>query len=144
MSGWDFKREIPSADGAGSFWTDGRLAENFLAGIQLGVESRDGFARHEGMHGTCEGFVYFMGIGDPYVTHVKVGFTNGNPSARMKSLQTGCPFPIRLLGFVLGNRGQEAELHRVLEEYRATGEWFVFSEYVEAVVRNQLEAEMFA
>lgn len=143
MSGWTFTRERP-APGGGFYWTDGRVAENHLAGLRIGTERRNDFTSLSGLYGACEGFVYFIAIGDPYITHVKIGFTNDSPFSRLKSLQTGCPFPMRVLGFILGNKAHEAELHRVLADDRTTGEWFAFSDRVEAIVRDQLEAEVFA
>lgn len=126
------------------FWTDGRISENFLAGVQCGAETKRNFGNYEGVYGPCEGFVYFIAIGAPYISHVKVGFTAGDPKARMASLQTGCPYPMSLLGFVLGNRAQEAELHQVFEEYHTVGEWFEFAPQVETNIRYLLEGGHFA
>ncbi|MBB5709317.1 GIY-YIG nuclease family protein [Sphingomonas xinjiangensis] len=89
--------------------------------------------------GMAEGFVYFIGIGSPYVTHVKIGFTAGDPAARLASLQTGCPFKMEMLGFVFGTKSQEAELHHVFSDSRCMGEWFEFEPFVETNVRHILE-----
>lgn len=137
---FDWKREWRDSEGY-LIWSDGMSAENFLRGIQLGMETRQSFVHHENVYGPCEGFVYFIAIGDPYITHVKIGFTRANPYARLSDLQTGCPFPMRMLGFILGCMAQERELHNVLGDYRAQGEWFSFSDYVERTVRGLLESE---
>lgn len=137
---FDWKREIPHPDG-GFIWTDGMSADNFLRGMQIGVEGKDTFQHRDNVYGPCEGFVYFIAIGDPYITHVKIGFTRSNPYARLADLQTGCPFPMRMLGFILGCMAQERELHDVLRDYRVQGEWFSFGEYVERTVRGLLESE---
>jgi hypothetical protein len=122
-------------------WTSADCARNFLAGVQLGVESLANLESRETSFGPSTGFVYFAAIGDPYITHVKIGFTSKNPVARLRNLQTGCPFKMRLLGFVFGNEGREIDLHDVLENYRCEGEWFAWSEYVERIVRDQLDRE---
>ena len=89
----------------------------------------------------AEGFVYFAVIGDPYPTHVKVGFTTNDPEKRVRGMQTGCPFKIRLLGYVFGTQYREDELHCVLEYYRGLGEWFEYSDYVARVIEGELSAE---
>lgn len=88
----------------------------------------------ETIYGPVTGSVYFITIGEPYPTHVKIGFTRGNPRQRLKDLQTGCPFPLSMHGHVPGCMDMEAELHRVLHEYRCMGEWFAFDGYAELVV----------
>lgn len=92
-------------------------------------------------YGPATGFVYFITIGDPYPTHVKVGYTKKNPLARMRDLQTGCPFKMNMLGFAFGNQPMETQLHDVFEDYRKEGEWFEFSDYVARNVDHILTAE---
>lgn len=121
-------------------WSRSQVADNFVRGVQVGVQQYSDMIA-ETVYGPATGFVYFVAIGDPYITHVKVGFTAKNPWARVRDLQTGCPFKMQLLGFVFGCRGMEAELHDVLGDDRCEGEWFAWSEYVERIVRDQLEAE---
>ena len=123
-------------------WTEERFADNFIRGCQLGMHSWGDVAAYEaGAYGTATGFVYFIVIGDPYLTHVKVGFTRKNPFARMANLQTGCPFKMRMLGYVFGNEAMEAELHDVLENYRKEGEWFEYSDYVARVIDGERTSE---
>lgn len=125
-------------------WTERDLAENFVRGVEVGA-NQFGNYYHECNcnlnYGQPTGFVYFVGIGDPYITHVKIGFTSKHPSTRIKSLQTGCPFKIKMLGFVFGNPDLEHELHDVLRDDRAAGEWFAWTEHVEKIVKDQLESE---
>lgn len=64
--------------------------------------------------------VYFLRAG-PFV---KVGRTSGHPSTRIAQLQTGCPFPIELIGLIFGDSGREAKLHSQFSHLRACGEWF--------------------
>lgn len=123
-------------------WTEAEFADNFLRGIQLGEKRWEDVSFYEaGVYGTASGFVYFLGIGDPYLTHVKVGFTRKNPFARMAGLQTGCPFRMRMVGFVFGNEAMEAELHDVLRDSRKEGEWFEYTEYVERIITGELNSE---
>jgi hypothetical protein len=120
-------------------WSEGKSAANFVAGVAVGAQSFSDLQYRETTYGPSTGFVYFAVIGDPYVTHVKVGFTSKDPALRIKCLQTGCPFKITLLGYVFGNEGRETELHDVLRNSRCEGEWFVWSEYVERIVIGELE-----
>jgi hypothetical protein len=123
-------------------WTEHRFADNFVRGVQVGANSWADIKIYEaGVYGTATGFVYFVGIGDPYITHVKIGFTRKNPFARMASLQTGCPFKMKMLGYVFGNEAMEAELHDVASDFRAEGEWFEYSEYVSRLVDGALNDE---
>jgi hypothetical protein len=125
-----------------STWTEQMFADNFVRGVQVGARSWTEIRDYEaGVYGTATGFVYFIGIGDPYLTHVKVGYTSKNPAARMASLQTGCPFKMRLLGFVFGNEAMEAELHDVLSHQNSSGEWFIYSDYVARVIDGALKDE---
>lgn len=123
-------------------WTAAAEAENFVRGVRVGVNHFGLVREYEaGVFGDATGFVYFMAIGHPYTTHVKVGFTCKNPYSRMVSLQTGCPFKIRMLGFVFGNQGMEAELHDVFREERCQGEWFEYSDYVARQIGHFLTAQ---
>lgn len=57
---------------------------------------------------------------------IKIG-RSSDPEARLRNLQTGCPYEIRLI-LVVPNAGhREAKLHRYLRTYRTRaheGEWF--------------------
>lgn len=93
-------------------------------GISLGPED----FRRRGMpletaSGIDGSFIYVI-TGPPGM--VKVGVTK-NPRLRFATLQTGCPYPLKLVtllatpgtGFVV-----EARIHEILDDHRATGEWF--------------------
>lgn len=67
--------------------------------------------------------VYFIQaeIGGP----VKIGYTSCPVEARLKSLQCGSPFKLRVLGVLgMANQKEERRLHREFEHYRVHGEWF--------------------
>lgn len=107
----------------------------------MGAENLADIGYRETVYGPSTGFIYFAAIGDPYITHVKIGFTTKFPEARVRNLQTGCSFKITLLGYVFGNQGGECDLHDVLKDDRCEGEWFSWSEYVERIVRDKLDTE---
>lgn len=122
------------------FETEYERAKNFVAGVAVGVERFKDFYG-ETTWGDAEGFIYFIGAGEPQPIWVKVGFTAGNPMARLKNLQTGCPLPLNLIGYVLGTVVGEQELHDVFRGERTVGEWFVLTDYVERVIDDQLNRE---
>jgi hypothetical protein len=58
---------------------------------------------------------------------VKIGYTENDPEVRLRQLQTGCPFPMRVLGSISGEPEDEAEIHQKFAGYRRHGEWFEMS-----------------
>ena len=63
----------------------------------------------------------------------KIGFTNQNPNNRMKVLQTGCPYKLKLIDVFNGGLAIEKEIHNTYKKVRKQGEWFEFKN-IEAVV----------
>jgi hypothetical protein len=62
---------------------------------------------------------------DESTLHVKIGFHGGEDALeRIKSLQTGNPSPLVLLGTMPGDRDTERRLHRDFAAARVAGEWF--------------------
>lgn len=59
---------------------------------------------------------------------VKIGYTSVNrPSEamrRIKALEPGCPWPLRLVCTVNGTRNDEANLHARFARFRTHREWF--------------------
>lgn len=68
------------------------------------------------------GFVYFIACAE--LKAMKIGFTTGNPWARVSALQTGCAAPLDLIAYVEGTMDEEREFHRVFDPIRLQGEWF--------------------
>lgn len=66
---------------------------------------------------------------------IKVGWTDGNPWARMRELQTGNAYRLRLLGFYEASRSNEAIFHKLLAPVKLEGEWFAWCGLVERFVR---------
>lgn len=55
---------------------------------------------------------------------VKIGYTGGDPYARLASLQTGNSKPLRVLAFAPGGPKEERDLHERFADLRLQGEWF--------------------
>jgi len=57
--------------------------------------------------------------------HVKIGISS-DPKKRLKGVQTGCPFTLRLAQTWHTKRAREIEkkAHTLLAKYRWAGEWF--------------------
>jgi hypothetical protein len=75
--------------------------------------------------------VYFIRcsvpIGDGRVdSRVKIGFTRGDPAARITTFETGNPFPMAIAFTARGGLAEEKRLHERFSAYRVAGsrEWF--------------------
>ena len=68
------------------------------------------------------GTVYFISCTE--TNRVKIGFTTGEPIARLKSLQTGSAGQLRLMCSHPGSMDDERNLHERFAECRLHGEWF--------------------
>lgn len=67
-------------------------------------------------------------------THVKIGITSCIEK-RLSQLQTGNPWPLRVMKTFRGNR--EHEFHRAFQNYRCSGEWFEFTGLVKAFLNSR-------
>lgn len=79
------------------------------------------------------GKVYFIGNLDYKL--VKIGFSK-DPIERVKSLQTGCPFPIELFHQSRGTREDETKLHKLYTDLRVNGEWFKIAGGIERFLKE--------
>lgn len=75
------------------------------------------------------GFVYFVAPEalfhrDEYDALVKIGFTRGNPHARLAALQTGSPVHLKLWAYADGSPELEKAFHNTFAGLRSHGEWF--------------------
>jgi hypothetical protein len=70
-------------------------------------------------------------------SRVKIGRGN-NPQARLKTLQVGSPYKLKLLGVVENCGADEAEFHRLLRGCWIRGEWFHWSDLVEETIELAL------
>jgi hypothetical protein len=64
-------------------------------------------------------FVYFVSGGG----FVKIGVSD-SPSSRLLGIQTGNPWPLEIVGMIVGGTGVETALHKRFANYRVSGEWF--------------------
>lgn len=62
---------------------------------------------------------------------VKVGQTR-DLYPRLSTIQTGCPYELRILFVLLDDGATEARIHRKLDEHLERGEWFRLNEAVRA------------
>jgi hypothetical protein len=84
------------------------------------------------------------GIGHIYVAEcrgpsgdrpLKIGYTKDNPEGRISAIQTGCPYPVHLLGVLPKKTPEdEARIHLWLAEDVLIGEWFRQSEKTRALI----------
>jgi len=66
--------------------------------------------------------VYVIQAGDD--GPVKIGYTSGPAEKRLRGLQTGNPYKLRILKVFDGDERHESELHRRFAGHRIRGEWF--------------------
>ena len=67
--------------------------------------------------------------------HVKIGVAK-NPSARMRTLQTGHPTTLVLLASVDWPNSAERRLHSILKLERVRGEWFRHSGEIASLINH--------
>ena len=84
-------------------------------GMTIGVERRAGFVYLI----QCVGFPYY-----------KIGISEGKAKVRLKALQTGVPFKLKLVKsvFVSSTVDTEGYLHSLYQAKRVRGEWFNFTD----------------
>lgn len=69
------------------------------------------------------GNVYFIQVGTD--GPIKIGFTKAVPADRMEELQCGCPWELRLIGFIRGTKTNEKFLHdHRFSQFKMRREWF--------------------
>jgi hypothetical protein len=78
--------------------------------------------------------VYFLeGVGGHVI---KIGFSS-SPLERLKQLQPGCPFRLRLLATMSGGQATEILLHRKFDHLRLHGEWFSATEEILSFISSK-------
>lgn len=93
-----------------------------MAIVQTRAFGSDGFFRGH--------FVYFLLCDDGDCVLIKVGISE-SPLARAKAIATGCPHPLKYVGYCeIGSEGAardaEGSIHASLGDWRTQGEWFRF------------------
>ena len=73
--------------------------------------------------------------------YLKIGFTEGSISWRIKALQTGSPDPIELVCWFEGTRQQEAQLHKQFASASfGNGEWFTPTPELLEFIQSKIES----
>lgn len=80
------------------------------------------------------GYVYFIAPEQRPPDRVKIGFTSGNPEARLANMQTGSPERLRVLAYVQADKSLEGMLHEAFAPLRLHGEWFALDGKLLALV----------
>ena len=70
--------------------------------------------------------VYLLKIVNEDKTLYKIGFTKGSVYKRIRELQTGCPYEIRVVDTYSSEYGTiiESTLHHIFSHRKTYGEWF--------------------
>lgn len=85
-----------------------------------------------------KGFVYIIQCEGTH--YYKIG-SSFNPNERLKSMQTGIPFDLKLIFYIEKEFANSIELmtHLEFQDYRIRAEWFTFSERIIAKVIDFLK-----
>lgn len=75
--------------------------------------------------------LYFAQCGDA----VKIGVSS-TPDVRVETLQTGAPGRLTLLAVIPKSGDKEADCHKTLNHLRIHGEWFRYTEEIDALIRE--------
>lgn len=77
--------------------------------------------------------IYFIKQGAKFI---KIGYA-ADPAARLKTLQTGSPFKLKLVGTIPGSYQTEKTLHEEFDSLktRANNEWFRFDGKLKACIK---------
>jgi Meiotically up-regulated gene 113 len=85
-------------------------------------------------------YIYIIG-GPGADSPVKIGIT-ARVEDRLRDLQTGHPYPLKILAKCPGDQDQEAALHQRFKNLRITGEWFCRTDAINVLIneitRNEL------
>ena len=76
---------------------------------------------------STRGYVYFLSTNAIRNYPIKIGFTREHRDSRISDLQTGCPYPLRVLARAKGSVWIEKELHKRFQADQLIGEWFARS-----------------
>lgn len=83
---------------------------------------------------TLEGQFVYVFVN--YFSNVcKIGYST-NPVKRLNAIQTGCPFKLKMVVVVKGNRSVEKALHKKYKKYKTNGEWFSYKEELKEAVEK--------
>jgi len=85
--------------------------------------------------------IYFIQAAETEM--VKIGFTDSHETlkVRIKVLQTGSPYELRVIGTVAGDIGTEKLLHALFHNDHERGEWFKLTDE-QIYTLSQFECEL--
>jgi hypothetical protein len=66
---------------------------------------------------------------------VKIG-SSLEPLARLREIQTGHPFELKVEAVLPGGCEEEFDFHRRFAEERLKGEWFTITDMIELIIKN--------
>jgi len=69
---------------------------------------------------------------------IKIGQTENDVENRIKQLQTGCPYKLKVVWLYYGDRWTEAALHERFASDRIRGEWFNSTEKLFTFIDEEL------
>lgn len=80
--------------------------------------------------------IYFIQAGNN--GPIKIGQTDNNIEERIKQLQIGCPYELRLLWLHKSDHYKEQEIHKEFSSERIRGEWFHPSRKIFDFIDNEM------
>ena len=90
--------------------------------------------------------LYFIlakrGIIPKYSGHVKIGIAC-NPYARVKTLQTGNPYKLKVLAVIKHAANIEGDIHKRLAHLHVRGEWFEYTEEIDELIEELYYADKY-
>lgn len=69
------------------------------------------------------GTIYFVIVHK----YIKIGFAKNDLESRLNQIQTGCPYPMYLVGTCRAHHAVEKQMHQKFAHLRVRGEWFYLS-----------------
>ena len=75
-------------------------------------------------------YLYFMRCGDA----IKIGVSS-SPEDRARELQTGAPGKVEFVAIIARAGGRESECHKRLSHLHLYGEWFRYTDEVDALIK---------
>jgi len=103
--------------------------------------TKDGIADSQGLLPfTFSGFVYLIENAN---NHIKIGWTEKSPHARLRELQTGDSEGLHIVAIIEGNRSLEKALHYRFAGYRIrkNGEWFYRHDELNNFIKEHLPCQ---
>ena len=82
--------------------------------------------------------VYFILCNNEFV---KIGYS-ANVEQRLKQLQTGNPYPLKLLLVLKGLKDTEKGIHEEFSGSRVNGEWFRYKSMLRYTINSIIEAKL--